>query len=93
MAAGHITGTRMLHPKIGGMRIYISKENIAKFHAHFLTTSTMEREFGLHKRTLLAKLKAAHVKAFAPNAQDFGALYLREDVEAVIKPARIVSRK
>ncbi|WP_232222879.1 TniQ family protein [Sulfitobacter guttiformis] len=93
MAAGHITGTRMPHPKIGGMRIYISKEDIAEFHARFVTASTMEREFGLHKRTLLARLKAAHVKPFAPNAQDFGTLYLREDVEAVIKPARIVSRK
>jgi len=93
VAAGQTPATRMPHPKLGGMRSYVTKEDIDKFHARFLTTSTMEREFGLHKRTLLAKLKAAHVKAFAPNAQDFGALYLREDVEAVIKPARIVSRK
>jgi hypothetical protein len=93
MAAGLMTGTRMLHPKIGGMRVYVSKKDIIEFHARFVTASTMEREFGLHRRTLFAKLKAAHVKAFAPNTQDFGALYLREDVEAVIKPARIVSRK
>jgi hypothetical protein len=93
MAAGLMTGTRMLHPKIGGMRVYVSKKDIVEFHARFVTASTMEREFGLHRRTLFAKLKAAHVKVFAPNTQDFGALYLREDVEAVIKPARIVSRK
>ena len=70
-----------------------TKKDIVEFHARFVTASTMEREFGLHRRTLFAKLKAAHVKAFAPNTQDFGALYLREDVEAVIKPARIISRK
>lgn len=93
MAAGHITGIRMPHPKIGGMRIYISEENIAEFHARFVTALTMERQFGLDKRTLLTKLKAADVKPFAPKAQDFGPLYLREDVEAVLKPARIVSRK
>jgi hypothetical protein len=93
MAAGHITGTRMLHPKIGGTRVYVSQKDIVKFHARFKTASTMEREFGLHRRTLLAKLKAAHIKAFAPNAQDFGALYLRKEVEVVIKPARTVSRK
>lgn len=92
-AAGLMTGILILHPKIGGTRVYVSKNDIAEFNARFLTASTMEREFGLHKKTLIAKLKAAHVKAFAPNAQDLGALYLREDVEAVIKPARIASRK
>jgi hypothetical protein len=38
-------------------------------------------------------LLAAHVKAFVPTAHDFGALYLREDVEAVFKPFQILSRK
>lgn len=93
VAAGHTPGTRMPHPKLGGMRVYASKEDIDKFHLRFLTPSTMEREFQVHKRTLLAKLKAAHVEAFAPNAQDFGALYLRKDVEVAIKPAQIVLRK
>lgn len=93
MAAGLMTGTRILHPKIGGTRVYVSQKDIVNFHARFMTASTMEREFGLHKRTLLAKLKATHVKPFAPNGQDFGALYLREDVEALLKPSRIVSRK
>jgi predicted transposase YbfD/YdcC len=75
-AAGHTPATRMPHPKWGGMRVYLSQADVAEFHKRFLTASTMEREFGLHKRTLMARLKAAKVRAFAPSCQDFGALYL-----------------
>lgn len=84
---GHTPATRMPHPKFGGMHVYLTQADVAAFNERFLTSSTMEREFTQHKRTLLAKLRLAHVRTFAPDDQDFGALYLREDVEAVIKPA------
>ncbi|MEH6647259.1 hypothetical protein [Sulfitobacter sp.] len=86
-AAGQTPATRMPHPKWGGMRVYLSQADVAEFHKRFLTAATMEREFGLHKRSLIARLKAAKVRAFAPSGQDFGALYLREEVEAVVKHA------
>jgi hypothetical protein len=86
-AAGQTPATRMPHPKWGGMRVYLSKADVVEFHKRFLTAATMEREFGLHKRSLIARLKAAKVRAFAPSGQDFEALYLREEVEAVVKHA------
>lgn len=86
-ATGHTPATCMPHPKLGGMHVYLSEGDVAEFHNRFFTSSTMEEEFGQHKRTLLAKLRAANVRAFTPNDQDFGALYLREEVEAILKTA------
>lgn len=86
-ATGQTPATRIPHPKFGGMHIYLTEADVAAFHKRFLTSSTMEREFTQHKRTLLAKQRAAHVTTFAPNDQDFGAIYLREEIEAVVKPA------
>lgn len=85
VATGHSPATRMPHPKWGGMRVYVSPEDVAEFHRRYFTSSTMELEFGLHKRTLLAKLKEAKVQPFAPSGQDFGTLYLRNEIQAVIK--------
>ncbi len=83
--AGHTPATRMPHPKWGGgERVYASPRDIEDFHKRFLTSVTMEKEFGQSRRILLAKLKAAEVKPFAKKGDDNGALYLREDVEAVI---------
>jgi hypothetical protein len=86
-ATGHTPATHMPHPKWGGMRVYVSERDIAEFHKRFLTSTTMEREFGVHKISLLAKLKEAGVRPFAPSGQNFLALYRREDVEAVLIPS------
>jgi hypothetical protein len=83
IAAGHTPATRMTHQKLGGEFMLVTEPQIAAFHARFLTLPSMAAEFGEHRRTLLAKLRAAGVKPFAPNGEDYGHLYLREDVQAV----------
>lgn len=84
-AADHTPATRMPHPKWGGERVYASASDISEFRSRFVTLKILEEEFGLHQRTLLVKLKAAKVNPFAPNGEDFGLLYLREDAEAALK--------
>jgi TniQ len=84
-AAGHTPATRRPHPKWGGDRVYVSPCDINDFHNRFLTSTTMETEFGQHRRTLLAKLKTAKVKPFMPNGESFGALFLREEVETALR--------
>ena len=79
----------MPNPKREEMRVYVSQADAAKFHIRILTSSTMEREFNLQKRSVLAKLRAAKVETFAPDGQDFGALYLRKEVEAAMEPPRL----
>lgn len=80
--AGHTPLTRLSHPDRGEERIYVSMMDAAEFHKRFLTAATMEKEFGVDRRTLLAKLRAAGVGVFTPGGQDVGQVYLREDVEA-----------
>ena len=72
----------MPHSIRGDERTLVSTSDAAEFHKRFLTAATMENEFGIHRRTLLAKLRAARVDFFAPNGKDVGQVYLREDVEA-----------
>ena len=84
-ATSHMSATRITDPKSGKERVYLSTGDIVSFHKRFLTSTTMETEFGQHRWTLLAKLKAAKVNAFAPNGENYGPLYLREEVEAVLR--------
>ncbi|MGO4910681.1 TniQ family protein, partial [Pseudorhodobacter sp. W20_MBD10_FR17] len=84
VAAGHVPALQLPHPKIGGLHYFMSKANIAAFHERFLTLTTMTQEFGSHPQTLLAKVKAAGVKPFAPKGEEYGFLYLRIDIETAL---------
>ncbi|TNC68063.1 hypothetical protein FHG71_15220 [Rubellimicrobium roseum] len=53
------------------------------FHRRFLTHATISTRFGEHRNTILARLKVAGVAPFRPGRQDYGAIYLRQDVEAL----------
>lgn len=62
----------------------MTEDDVEAFHARFLTLPTMAVEFGEHRRTLLARIRAAGIKPFGPDDQDYGHLYLRESVEPVL---------
>jgi hypothetical protein len=83
--AGHTPATRQPHPKWSGERTYVSETDAEAFHARFLTTATMMAEFGESRQTLLMKLRASEVMPFKPNGENHGALYLRKEVEAVLR--------
>ncbi|MHA3980094.1 TniQ family protein [Halovulum sp. GXIMD14794] len=83
--AGHTPGRWMRHPKTNVRSLYLSETDIAAFHARFFTLPTMAAEFGEHRQTLLAKLRAAGIKPYAPDGEDYGFLYLRKDVESVLR--------
>ena len=85
IAAGHTPATRMRHPRTGNERFYMTDADIAAFHRRFATIRVLARERGDPPNTLLARLKAAGVRYFAPGGADFGPLYLRRDVEAVLE--------
>lgn len=83
-SASHTPATRMPHPKWGGMRTYVSEADEVAFHKRFMTLTTMATETGEDRRSLLAKLKAAGITPFAPEGEDYGALYLRQDVKGTL---------
>ena len=85
VSAGYTPATRMKHPKNGGERYYMTEADIAAFHRQFVTLSTLVSESGEHRNTILVRLKESGVPPFSPGGEDFGHLYLREDVEQVFR--------
>jgi hypothetical protein len=83
-AAGHTPSTRMPHPKWRGMRTYASQADQEAFHTRFMTLSTIAKETGKDRRTLLAKLGAAGITNFTANGESHDALYLRSEVEGIL---------
>ncbi|MCE6950130.1 hypothetical protein LAZ29_04250, partial [Cereibacter sphaeroides] len=85
VAAGHTPATRVKHPKLGTEILVVSEADVAAFHRRFATTTTLAAEWGEHRNTVIARLEAAGVSRFSPDGADYGALYLREDMEAVAR--------
>ena len=86
IAAGHTPAGTVPHAGTGKPVPFVTPGDIAAFRRRFVTSSMMEREFGLHRQTCLARLRAAGVTPFSPDGQDYGFLYERQDVEKVLRP-------
>ncbi|TNJ46307.1 TniQ family protein, partial [Phaeobacter sp. B1627] len=85
--AGHAPAFWNRHPVTRRAVLYVSEDDKAKFHRRFLIPATMQSEFGLHRQTCTAKLRAAGVSPFSPDGVDFGPLYLRQEAEPVLQRA------
>jgi len=85
--AGHAPAFWNRHPVTRRAVLYVSEDDKAKFHRRFLTPATMQSEFGLHRQTCTARLRAAGVRPFSPGGVDFGPLYLRQEAEPVLQKA------
>jgi hypothetical protein len=86
--AGHASG-KWTHRPVTNVRIlYVSDEDIAAFNRRFLTLPQMQIEFGLHRHTCAARLRAAKVAPFSPYGQDFGSLFEREKIETILRSMR-----
>ena len=68
----------------------MTEANIVAFRNRFMTLATMAKEFGGHRHTYLAALRAANVAPFAPDGNDYGHLYLRKDVELVLRRQNLI---
>lgn len=80
--AGHTPATPMRNPRTGIANIYVTAADIAEFHRRFVTVRTLAAETARPIPEIRADLKRPGVAVFSPNGQDFGRLYLREEVEA-----------
>lgn len=84
---GHTTATEKINPTTGVAHLYMTENDIQAFHQRFMTSPTMEAEFGQHRRKLLNEVLAAGVNPFAPNGEDYGYVFLRSEVEAIFRYA------
>ncbi|HEY9037874.1 MAG TPA: hypothetical protein VIN05_02885 [Roseovarius sp.] len=69
----------------------MTEADIAAFHQRFMTLSSMANEFGGHRHTYLTALGSADVAPFAPGGEDYGHLYLRDDIEPVLRRHRLIT--
>jgi hypothetical protein len=63
----------------------MTPEDMAAFHRRFVTLTTLSAEMGQHRNTLKATLAARGITPFSPDGQNFGPVYLRADVAAVMR--------
>jgi hypothetical protein len=80
--------TTSRNPKTGMPIFFLTAADIAAFHRRFVTMRTLSAETGRAIPELRADLKRAGVAVFSPGGQDFGRIYLREEVEAALGPVQ-----
>ena len=83
--AGHVTAYQIINPRTGRAQYRMTPKDMAAFHRCFVTLRTLSAETGQHRNTLKALLTARRITPFSPGGQDFGPVYLRADVAAVMR--------
>lgn len=83
--AGHVPASHIINPRTGRLQYRMTPEDMAAFHRRFVTLTTLSAETGQHRNTLKGLLAAHRISPFAPDGQDFGAVYLRADVAAIMR--------
>lgn len=86
--AGYVATQVVRHPVTRQNQHRMTAQHIAAFHRKFLTLTTIKAEFGLHRNTILALLKAAGAKPFRLNGQSVGSIWLRDEVESIFVSSR-----
>jgi len=85
--AGHVSAQQVMNPRSGRPQYRISPEGIAEFHERFVTLTTLSAETGQHRNTLRSVISTYKIAPFSTDGQDFGTLYLREDVARIVREA------
>lgn len=85
--AGHVSARWVPHPTNDTEVLYLTNEDIAAFHARFMTPMTMQAEFGVSWQKCMVELRKVGVTPFTEDDQEFGPLYERRYVEAIPRPS------
>ena len=83
--AGHVPAYQIINVRTGRPQHRMTPEDMEAFHRRFVTLTTLSAETGEHRNTLRGLIASRRITPFAPDGQDFGAVYLRADVEAVMR--------
>ncbi len=81
---GHTPATELVHPKLKTKQLFITLDDADAFHRRFYTPRTMAQAHGKSWQSMTATLRAAGIAVFSPDGEDYGTLYLREDVDRTI---------
>lgn len=85
---GHTSTTELPNPRTKAMQRYVTEADAAAFHARFFTPRTASLHFSQSWQSLSAKLRDHGISSFSPDGEDYGTLWLREEVDAVLDETR-----
>lgn len=83
--AGHVPAFQIINPRTRRSQYWMTPEDMDAFHRQFATLTTLSTETGQHRNTLKGRLASRKITPFSPEGQDFGAVYLRENVMKVVR--------
>jgi hypothetical protein len=63
---------------------FVRQSDIEAFNARFISLAALCHETGMRHPAILSKLNRAGIGRFAPNGEDYGQLFLRSEVAAVL---------
>ena len=82
--AGQVQATMLFNPATRRTGLYMTDEDRAAFHVRFTTLKLLLPSLQIGSRVLARKLQEAGVERFSPNGEDFGWVYLVDDVKGVL---------
>lgn len=83
--AGYVSAQLITSPRTARRQYRMTPNDIANFNQRFVTLSKLSTETGQHRNTIRGIFKSARVTLFSPDGQDFGAVYLRDDVAGLVR--------
>lgn len=81
---GYVPASRIINPQTKRPQYWMTPENMTAFHRQFVTLTSLSAETGQHRNTLKMQLAAKTAPRFCPEGQDFGPVYLRDDVIKIL---------
>ncbi|MBU2936466.1 MULTISPECIES: TniQ family protein [Pacificibacter] len=83
--AGYVSARLITSPLTARLQYRMTPNDMANFNQRFVTLSKLSAETGQHRNTIRGIFKSARVAPFSPDGQDFGAVYLRDDVAGLVR--------
>lgn len=78
--AGHIKATKLFNALTQRDGLYVTDADLAAFYAKFTTSKLLSNREKMESRLIARKLRNAGISRFAPDGENFGPVYLVDDV-------------
>jgi len=78
--AGHVSAFSITNPNTNTPQYRMTDKNISEFHRKFLTLTTIEAEFGIHRNRIVSMLRTHGAIPFSADGKDFGSIWSRDAV-------------
>jgi hypothetical protein len=81
---GHTPATKSINARTNAEQFYITTADAEAFHAKYFTPRTMANAYRRSWQSLRVELAHRGLMPFIQGDRDFGRIFLRQDVEALL---------